>query len=432
MFFSRRILIDVGLTAFMSLALACFVLAERHPEQRRRWLLLMYVALGLGVLTKGPVAIVLPALACVIWLVWERRLADLKRLLIVPGVLIIAVIVVPWIAAVTGRWGAEPFWAFIGVENLERYRSAMTGERPFWFLLTVLFADLLMPWAPLLLVPMATAWRRDPGTVRDASAAIRRLLWIWIAVIVVFFSTSASKEDLYILPVVPAAAALIAEALIRSGFGRTNLVLRALFAAVCVICLALAILVATTLRTGPYAIADALIVAGVLAVAGIGGLAFVIVRRFPAAVLTFAAAFVAFNYLLVARVLPLAESSKPVPPIAAVLQARASPGSPLGSLNMMLPSLVYYANRTITEVSLDQAATWLAGTGEVWILTGGAEWEALRLRAPAACVAIKRTIFPFDRVRIANLFSREPPPDVVLVTNRCAGAERAGQPRAGS
>ena len=165
-----------------------------------------------------------------------------------------------------------------------------------------------------------------------------------------FFSTSASKEDLYILPVVPAAAALIAEALIRSGFGRTNLVLRALFAAVCVICLALAILVATTLRTGPYAIADAWIVAGVLAVAGIGGLAFVIARRFPAAVLTFAAAFVAFNYLLVARVLPLAESSKPVPPIAAVLQARASPGSPLGSLNMMLPSLVYYANRTMTEV----------------------------------------------------------------------------------
>ena len=57
-----------------------------------------------------------------------------------------------------------------------------------------------MPWAPLLLVPMATAWRRDPGTVGDASAAIRRLLWIWIAVIVVFFSTSASKEDLYIFP----------------------------------------------------------------------------------------------------------------------------------------------------------------------------------------------------------------------------------------
>ena len=84
-FFSRRIFIDVYITLFMSLALACFVLAERHPEQRRRWLLLMYVAIGLGVLTKGPVALVLPALACVIWLALERRLGDLKRLLIVAG-----------------------------------------------------------------------------------------------------------------------------------------------------------------------------------------------------------------------------------------------------------------------------------------------------------------------------------------------------------
>ena len=35
-FFSRRIFIDVYITVFMSLALAFFVLAERHPSTRRR------------------------------------------------------------------------------------------------------------------------------------------------------------------------------------------------------------------------------------------------------------------------------------------------------------------------------------------------------------------------------------------------------------
>ena len=44
----RRIFIDVYITLFMSLALACFVLAERHPQHRRRYLLLMYVAIGLA------------------------------------------------------------------------------------------------------------------------------------------------------------------------------------------------------------------------------------------------------------------------------------------------------------------------------------------------------------------------------------------------
>ena len=50
----RRIFIDVYITAFMALALACFVWAERQPERRRRHLVLMYVAIGLAVLTKGP------------------------------------------------------------------------------------------------------------------------------------------------------------------------------------------------------------------------------------------------------------------------------------------------------------------------------------------------------------------------------------------
>ena len=52
---------------------------------------------------------------------------------------------------------------------------------------------------------------------------------------------------------------------------------------------------------------------------------------------------------------------------------------------------------------------------------------AARCGRRSACVAIKRTLFPFDRVRIASLFNREPPPDVVLVTNRLrgSGASRA-------
>src|SRR5690606_27665434 len=37
---------------------------------------------------------------------------------------------------------------------------------------------------------------------------LRSLLWIWIATIVIFFSFSASKQDLYIYPVMPAVAAL--------------------------------------------------------------------------------------------------------------------------------------------------------------------------------------------------------------------------------
>ena len=43
---------------FMALTLLFFALAERYPERRRLFLLLMYASVGLGVLTKGPVAAV--------------------------------------------------------------------------------------------------------------------------------------------------------------------------------------------------------------------------------------------------------------------------------------------------------------------------------------------------------------------------------------
>src|SRR5580765_329055 len=161
---SRRIFIDVYVTAFMSLALAGFVLALRYPEHRRRWLVMMYVALGLGVLTKGPVAIVLPALACGLWLLVERRLRDIGRLMIPTGVAIIAAIVLPWCVAVYLQHGWSYIVQFIFGENLERFATSMTpAGRDLWFYLPVLLTD-LFPWAPLVVLPLLTAWRRaGPG-----------------------------------------------------------------------------------------------------------------------------------------------------------------------------------------------------------------------------------------------------------------------------
>ena len=60
--FSRRIFVDMAVTAMMTLTLLFFVLAERYPSRRRLFLVLMYVSVGLGVLTKGPVAAAIPCL----------------------------------------------------------------------------------------------------------------------------------------------------------------------------------------------------------------------------------------------------------------------------------------------------------------------------------------------------------------------------------
>jgi 4-amino-4-deoxy-L-arabinose transferase-like glycosyltransferase len=78
----------------------------------------------------------------------------------------------------------------------------------------VLFSDML-PWS-LCLPAIVYAWLRDRRSQEDPSLRVRTLLLLWIAVTVVLFSLSQTKQDLYIFPIVAAVAALGGDWVARS------------------------------------------------------------------------------------------------------------------------------------------------------------------------------------------------------------------------
>ena len=123
---ARRIIIDVQIAMFTGLVLLCFALAETRP-QRRRYLLLMYVAAGFGVLTKG-------RWRCFcrrwffIYLASQKRLGDLRRMMLPTGAVISLAIVLPWYVMVYRQHGLEYITSFVFGENLGRY-SAGGGEQ---------------------------------------------------------------------------------------------------------------------------------------------------------------------------------------------------------------------------------------------------------------------------------------------------------------
>ena len=106
-----------------------------------------------------------------------------------------------------------------------------------------------------LLVPLATAWRPRASGEDAPHASIRRLLWIWIVAIFVFFTISRTKQDLYLLPVIPAVAALVADALESTSFGAAHRGLRALLIAVAVLTAVAGIALPWLLSSGFYAVA---------------------------------------------------------------------------------------------------------------------------------------------------------------------------------
>ena len=171
--FSRRIIIDIYTAMFVGLTLLCFVMAELEPARRRRWLTAMYVAVGLGVMTKGPVAAVLPALVFAVYLVAAGRVHTLRRMMLPAGALIVAAIVLPYYVALYAQQGWAYISTFFLTENLARFAEGVGApNRGPLFYLPVVFADLYFPWS--LLLPLALVlvpWRAGARRARAGAGS---------------------------------------------------------------------------------------------------------------------------------------------------------------------------------------------------------------------------------------------------------------------
>ena len=177
---------------------------------RRLWLVFFYFFMALGMLAKGPVALVLAALIIVIFALVGRDARLLTRTLWLPGILLFLAVSLPWYVAVQLQ-NPQFLREFILQHNLGRFATNLYHHRqPFWYFVPVLLLG-VMPWTALVIagwVETIRGWHGQPGVRKDTLA---KFLLIWTAVVVVFFSMSASKLPGYILPAVPACTVLAAD-----------------------------------------------------------------------------------------------------------------------------------------------------------------------------------------------------------------------------
>ena len=180
-----------------------------YAGERRLWLLLFYFFMALGALAKGPVAPVLAALMIVIFALVQRETRLIARTLWLPGIILFLAVALPWYVAVQLR-NPQFLQEFIFQHNLRRFATNMYHHRqPFWYFVPVLLLG-VMPWTALVIagwVETARQWREQPV---QREGTLPKFLLIWTAVVIVFFSISASKLPGYILPAVPPCTVLAA------------------------------------------------------------------------------------------------------------------------------------------------------------------------------------------------------------------------------
>jgi 4-amino-4-deoxy-L-arabinose transferase-like glycosyltransferase len=215
---ARRLPIDILLLFFMTGTLF-FLIRTLQKKDRFSWLF-VYVFLSLGFLTKGPIAVIIPAVTCLLWMLRNRRL-KIAEIHLLPGVLVFIVISLPWYLAVFLAHGWTYIAPFFLSDNLGRFASENLGPSRGLFYYFSIYATDFFPWSLLALFAVFRLWtgRKDAAPIKNLSFG---LLLLWCLLTFALFSFSKNKQEYYIAPIYPAAAIIISGVLDKSLWRKTS------------------------------------------------------------------------------------------------------------------------------------------------------------------------------------------------------------------
>lgn len=225
--FSRATSFDIVVTMTMTLALACFFLAELTEKRRRLLLAGFYAAIGASLIAKGLVGIVVPVgvigLYHLLRRKWPARAIVTSALWGIPLTVAVAAL---WYAPVIARHG----WTFVDEFFIQHHFARYVSNKyhhpqRFYFYLPII-ALLTLPWTAFLVAQLAGV-RRWSWRSESATSKFRIFALAWFIAPIVFFSFSGSKLPAYVLPALPGAALLAGERLsrfVRSGEGNRAMI----------------------------------------------------------------------------------------------------------------------------------------------------------------------------------------------------------------
>jgi 4-amino-4-deoxy-L-arabinose transferase-like glycosyltransferase len=405
---------DALLNLCTLLTLWCF---WKHYTRQGWWLLGAGAACGLGMLAKGPVALVLPMAATMLFLLVRRELRRLGDVRLLGAAVVFLLIAAPWYIWVGVETKGEWLEGFFRKHNLERAVGVLESHSgPFFYYGLVLIAG-LTPWSVFLgptlwhaLKPSAFG-RRAGGFIPAAPAAginpAARLgtqfLLCWIAVWLVFFTVVRTKLPNYILPAYPAMALLTASFL--DAWRRGLLTLPAWVMPTSLACLAL---MGAGVGVGLLIAGDALPLAlkgrrlpglemgawlGGVFVAGAAAAAWCGRRGRRGGVIgCVASAGIVLTGTLAFWGVDLVERYKAPRPLAQALpedflyrEVR------VGALDYFQPSLVFYCQRQVRcPENRAHAIEFLHTPLPVYVFVSAEMWQQLRVFAPASYRLIAR------------------------------------------
>ena len=188
---SRAATADSILNLWLALIFTDIARYIRNPSDSIRLRVFLWV--GLGLLTKGPVAAIIPAGAFSLWVLisnqWPVMVSAIRSL---KAWLLLIAILTPWLIGVYDAQGIEFFEEFILRHNIERFVGNLHGHGGNLFYYAFAMPLILLPYSGLVIAILISArqYWTDP---------IDRFALIWIGLVVILVSLSGTQLPHYVL-----------------------------------------------------------------------------------------------------------------------------------------------------------------------------------------------------------------------------------------
>lgn len=210
-FMTVPFVVGIGLMLRMDMLLILWVISSiytffgmyyKKQEITKRKILLMYIFILLGMLTKGIVGFLVPMLTFITFLLFEKRIRFFNRIAIWKGLIVILGAIVIWFVILSQLDGGKEYIELMfGRETITRIIRAKTHVRPIYFYISH------TPLTFFALTPF-TFWQiyrlsKDIKNFRKWQN-IDKISFAWFVPNFLFFSICSGKLDIYLLPIYPA------------------------------------------------------------------------------------------------------------------------------------------------------------------------------------------------------------------------------------
>jgi 4-amino-4-deoxy-L-arabinose transferase-like glycosyltransferase len=213
---NRMVLTDPELVVFTTLASYSFWHALHGSTKASPWWFIgFYLAMGFGMLVKGPVGIIIPLVGVIPYLTLTRQWKKFwQKGFPLLGTGLVLLVAAPWYVAMFKIHG-EAYWAAAQANTTGRFMSPMEGHGgTFFFYVPILLVG-FFPWSAFLpsvlyqsLKQWKAYWNGQNFVTRETN--LEFFLSLWVVGLLVFFTLSATRLPHYIYPLFPASAILVA------------------------------------------------------------------------------------------------------------------------------------------------------------------------------------------------------------------------------